>query len=252
MLLATWEKKLRVYYMTRGEVAFKHIIPEQRMKVSLFPDLNDPFELASHNIGSKGVRAKLRAYTAEASKRFGLICFSDNWKSPVMWAHYADKHKGVCLGFDINDDYLTPIQYLEGRTLHCFDKEAPVNSEQFIDQMLYHKAQEWSYEREIRAIVLLDGPQRSMYHIPFGLNLQLREIIIGCRNLLSPRDLEPFILAQETSVQIIKARPAFKRFDMVLNRSYQTVTIPATRDCSWLHGTTRTGPRFLKCAGIPK
>lgn len=240
--------------MTSNEIAFEHIIPEQRMKVSRFPDLNDPFELASHDLGNKSVREKARAYIAEASNRFGLICFSDNWKSPVMWAHYSHKHTGVCLGFDISDGYVTPIQYLEARALHHLDDKSSVDSHQFqfIDQMLYHKAQEWSYEREIRAIVLLDGPRRPMYHIPFGYDLQLREIIIGCRNPLSPIDLEPFVLPQETSVQILKARPAFKRFEMVPNRRYKAVAIPATKDCSKLHGTRRTGPRFLSCADFSK
>ena len=239
---------MRVYYMTSLEVALKHIISEQRMKVSRFQDLNDPFELTSHDIGDKNVRAKLRAFTAEADKRFGLICFSDNWKSPVMWAHYADKHNGVCLGFDISDGYLTPLQYVDARILHIFDKEVLTN-DQLIDQMLYHKATEWKYEREIRTIVLLDGPQLPMYHITFGLYLQLREVIIGCRNPMSPRDLEPFILAQETSVQIIKTRPAFKKFEMVENRQYKSVTIPAKSDCRKLHGIPRTGPRFLIGSG---
>lgn len=238
--------------MTSNEIALEHIIPEQRMKVSQFSDLNDPFELASHDLGNKSVREKVRAYIEEASNRLGLICFSDNWKSPVMWAHYSHKHTGVCLGFDISDGYVTSIQYLEARALHHFDEKPLTDSPQFIDQMLYHKAQEWSYEREIRAIVLLDGPRRPMYHIPFGYDLQLREIIIGCKNPLSPTDLEPFVLPQETSVQIIKARPAFKRFDMVPNRRYKVVAIPATKDCSKLHITPRTGPRFLSCADFSK
>lgn len=237
--------------MTTFEVASKHIIPEQRMKVSRFPDLNDPFELNCHETGNKTVRAKLRAYIAEASKRLGLICFSDNWKSPVMWAHYANKHKGVCLGFDIHENCIAPVQYEEARILHLVDKESPRSSDQFIDQMLYHKAQEWAYEREMRAVVLIDGPKRPMYHIPFGLDVQLREVIIGYRNPLSPRDLEPFILAQETSVQIIKARPAFKKFEMVQNRRYEAVTTAASRDCGRLHGIPRRGPRFLSRVGRP-
>lgn len=220
------------------------------MKVSRFPDLNDPFELASSDIGDKTSRLRLRAFIAEASSRFGLMCFSDNWKSPVMWAHYANKHTGVCLGFDINDAYLTQVRYLETRMLHEFGSESVTSDIQFIDKMLYQKANEWSYEREVRAIALLDEPDRTMHHIPFGHDLQLREVVIGCRNPLSPSDIEPFICAQETSVDIIKARPAFKRFDMVPNRRYKFVNIPAARDCSPLHGIPRTGTRFLHGPGF--
>ena len=134
---------MRVYYMTSFEIAFNHIIPEQRMKVSRFPDLNDPFELAAHDFGNKYARTRLRSYIEVASKRLGLMCFSDNWKSPVMWSHYADKHMGICLGFDLCDGYLAPVQYVETRIKHSLENEAlPHSSNQFINQMLYHKAVE--------------------------------------------------------------------------------------------------------------
>lgn len=238
--------------MTSASVAFNHIIPEQRMKVSLFPDLNDPFELMSHDIGNREVRAKAQAYGAEAGKRLGLICFSDNWQSPVMWAHYAEKHNGVCLGFDIHDEFLAPVRYLKNRALLKGNKEIPIKNDDFISQILHHKAQEWRYERELRAIVLLDSPKRPIYHVPFGADMQLRELIVGCRNPLAPRDLEPFILSQETPVNIIKARPAFKKFEMVPNCRYKVVTVPAARDCRSLHGAVRVGPRFLRlCENSP-
>ncbi len=232
--------------MTSSEIALQYVIPEQRMKVSRFADLNDPFELASNDIGDKAIRLKTQAYITEAQKRLGLLCFSDNWESPVMWAHYANKHTGVCLGFDISDAYLTPVRYLEARILHQFSSEFVADNIQFIDRMLYQKAKEWSYEREIRAIVLLDEPGRAIHHIPFGHDLQLREVIVGCRNPLSPSDIEPFICAQETPVEIIKARPAFKKFEMVPNRHYKFVNVPAAKDCSLLHEIPLTGTRFLQ------
>src|SRR5262245_9434016 len=114
------------------------------MKVSLFPDLNDQFELRVHDHGDKHVRAKMRAFRQIASKQFGLMCFSDNWASPVMWAHYADKHNGLCLGFDINDDYLSHVNYVEARLLHRLGDDNLDSNERLIDQMLYYKAAEWA------------------------------------------------------------------------------------------------------------
>lgn len=240
---------MRVYYMTSIEVALKYILLEQRMKVSRFRDLNDPFELACHDAGHRGARQRTRAFIKTADEKFGLICFSDNWKSPVMWAHYANKHDGVCLGFDVRDENLTCVQYVDSRLLNPANAKLG-NGIKFIDEMLYHKAQEWKYERELRAIVLLEGPQLPMYHIPFGTSLQLREVIIGAKCLFSPMDLAPLILPQETSATIIKARPAFKAFEMVPNKRFKSVTLPPGRDCRALHGLPRKGrPRFL--AGGP-
>lgn len=235
---------MRVYYMTSIEVALKHILLEQRMKVSRFKDLNDPFELGCHDTGDRSARARSKAFIQTANEKFGLICFSDNWKNPVMWAHYANKHEGVCLGFDVHEDHLGYVQYTESRLLNPI--ETPLkNALEFIDEMLYHKAQEWRYERELRAIVLLDGPRLPMYHIPFGTAIQLREVVIGAKCLFSPLDLAPFILPQETSVTITKARAAFKTFEMVENKRYKSVTIPASRNCQALHGKPRKEPRFL-------
>lgn len=235
---------MRVYYMTSIDVALGHILLEQRMKVSRFEDLNDPFELGCHDVGDRIARARSKAYIQTANEKFGLICFSDNWKSPVMWAHYSSKHEGVCLGFDVHENHLGYVQYTDSRLLHS-GGDALQDGIGFIDEMLYHKAQEWRYERELRAIVLLAGPKRPMYHIAFGTAIQLREVIIGARCNFSPSDLAPFILPQETSVIIKKARAAFKTFEMVENKKYKSVTIPAGRDCRALHGKPRKGPRFL-------
>lgn len=235
---------MRVYYMTSFEVALKHILLEQRMKVSRFQDLNDPFELNCHDAGHKNSRARLEAFGRTANERFGLICFGKDWKSPVMWAHYADKHNGLCLGFDVHDHYVGLVNYVDSRLIP-FVGEGVRNSVEFIEEMLYHKAQQWSYEKEVRAIVLLAGPKRPLQHISFGTQLQLREVIIGARCALSPSDLAPFILPQETTVTIRKGRTAFKAFEIVENRRYRTVTVPARRDCRVLHGKPRSGPRFL-------
>lgn len=242
---------MRVYYMTSMGVALRHILLEQRMKVSRFEDLNDPFELACHDVGHRDARARSKTFIETANEKFGLICFSDNWKSPVMWAHYASKHEGLCLGFDIHDDYLGYVQYIDSRLLGT-DEFSDQNGIDFIDQMLYHKAREWSYERELRAIVLLDGPKTPLYHITFGVDMQLREVLIGARCNLSPSDLAPFIFPQETPVLIKKVRAAFKTFEMVENKRYKPITIPAGRDCRSLHGVPRTGPRFLLRAPLTK
>jgi hypothetical protein len=40
-----------------------------------------------------------------------MLCFSRDWHNPVQWSHYADKHRGICLGFDVPDSLLVPVQY---------------------------------------------------------------------------------------------------------------------------------------------
>ena len=48
----------------------------------------------------------------------GILCFSLNWTSLLLWAHYADNHKGICLGFDLQDGpdwYVYPVSYVKER-----------------------------------------------------------------------------------------------------------------------------------------
>ncbi|WP_139260751.1 hypothetical protein [Duganella sacchari] len=63
--------------MTSIEIALKHIFFEQRMKVSRFCDLNDPFELGCHDAGDRVARQRSKAFAQTANEKFGLICFSD-------------------------------------------------------------------------------------------------------------------------------------------------------------------------------
>ncbi len=69
-----------------------------RLKV-LFPEeCNDPFEFMS------APPTKLPdGYTSFDSnhlrKEYGFLSFTKTYKSPTMWAHYADNHKGCCVHF---------------------------------------------------------------------------------------------------------------------------------------------------------
>lgn len=77
--------------------------------------------------------------------------------SPLMWAHYADSHKGFCAEYEISKDFVTSnfnkysftrigkIQYAEQD--FCLDQL------KYSDALLW-KNPVWSYENEIRVIDL--------------------------------------------------------------------------------------------------
>ena len=35
--------------------------------------------------------------------KMGFVCFSPHWNNTLMWAHYADKFNGFCLGFEFDN-----------------------------------------------------------------------------------------------------------------------------------------------------
>jgi hypothetical protein len=225
---------MRLYYMTSHRIAVDHILPERRMKLSRFHELNDPFELKPYTLEDKDLRKFTDTLEREYFSRRGILCFSDNWRSPVMWAHYAEKHQGVCLGFDVANDVDDPtvrqVEYNPERVRFMLDRDKELfgMDEHFIHTLLYTKAREWSYEREWRVIANLQQKDEGtgFYYVAFGPQLTLREVILGCRNPTPVGQVAKLARNNHASVRVCKARPAFQEFAMVENKSIKPISVP--------------------------
>jgi hypothetical protein len=101
---------MRLYYLT-AERWTRKVIEERRVKISLFGELNDPFELLPHILPTRDHRKVAAILRDHLAGQRGVICFSTGWTSPVMWAHYGHKHYGMCLGFDVPDELAMRISY---------------------------------------------------------------------------------------------------------------------------------------------
>ncbi len=111
----------------------------------------------------------------------GVLCLSSNFDSPLMWSHYADQHRGVCIEYDVsmlNPQELHKISYGASREvlasqLWNFIFENSKSAGKSIDKAcLLSKAREWKYEREWRIFGQV-GSQASpvkMKSIIFGMN----------------------------------------------------------------------------------
>jgi hypothetical protein len=115
---------MRVYYMTSakwGEV----ILRERRLRLARFGELNDPFELNLIDNRPRETRRFAKLITDHFRENIGVVCFGASWASPVMWAHYTDKHFGVALGFDVQDALLTKMQYTDRGSAFRLDRISP-------------------------------------------------------------------------------------------------------------------------------
>ncbi|WP_298725010.1 DUF2971 domain-containing protein [uncultured Pseudomonas sp.] len=104
----------RVFHFLNSEFGLLNL-QNRRLKISTLLGLNDPFELLSNNVQNKQVRSLFDEAKRIFDKKFGILCFSDSSESPVQWAHYADRNKGVCLGFEVRSDLLIDVQYIAER-----------------------------------------------------------------------------------------------------------------------------------------
>ncbi|MEI8134147.1 MAG: DUF2971 domain-containing protein [bacterium] len=91
-----------------------------------------------------------------ARDAMGVCCFSRTATNLLMWAHYADSHRGVCLVFRLgqvaysNDPLVTiePVRYEEE---YPRINIAHAGIESTLDTMLLTKSKVWAYEQEWRA-----------------------------------------------------------------------------------------------------
>ena len=131
---------MRIYHFLNEKYGLKDL-RERRLKVARIMKLNDPFEFLGVDLADRVFREAVEKTKKSLSFTKGLLCFSMNWQNPVMWSHYADKHKGLCLGFDMPDYLLKKVNYVQSR----FPKEKELD-EDFMLKLLFTKFIHWGYE----------------------------------------------------------------------------------------------------------
>ena len=91
---------MRAYKFLTAEFGLKGL-SEKRLKLSRINELNDPFELRPYDITDPALRQAVLQTRNQIHENRGVLCFSADWRDPVIWAHYSEKHTGLCLGFEI-------------------------------------------------------------------------------------------------------------------------------------------------------
>lgn len=211
---------MRLYYYTAKQWGMKSLW-EKRLKIAEYADLNDPFELLPFRQTDKEARAHINTVVKVLSNGHGVLCFSESWRSTLMWAHYGDKHKGMCLGFEIEDGpHLTKIDYVSKRLPSPIDFRKPLGGidEAMLVNCLNVKHSGWKYEKERRLRVSLDDQRDGIYYCSFNSVMELREVIIGARSSLSIVDVAEAVGTQpESDIEVWTARAAHGAFNMCMN-----------------------------------
>ncbi|WP_130931635.1 DUF2971 domain-containing protein [Pseudomonas sp. Sample_24] len=208
----------RVYHFIDNEFGLLNL-QNRRLKISTLIGLNDPFELLSNNIQNKKVRSLFNIAKSIFDKRFGILCFSNSSQSPVQWAHYADRNKGICLGFDVRSDLLMDIQYIAERISEASFPTHPDFAEEWMQKVLSTKYSHWAYEDEARVFVRLESKIGECYFREFDTDMTLVEVQVGFNSKITRAQLADALGDISEGVTCFKVRPAFGSFRMVRNEN---------------------------------
>jgi hypothetical protein len=140
---------IRLYYYTGKQWGLKALW-EKRLKVAQYSSVNDPFELIPFDRRTKRSRTfwERRVYPL-LDKPYGMLCFSEAWQTNIMWSHYAEKHTGMCLGFDVTEQLAARVEYVSAQLPDPVQWRAGLRgmTDAVLEAALRHKHDAWAYER---------------------------------------------------------------------------------------------------------
>lgn len=117
------------------------------------------------------------SYFEKIRNEIGIYCLSTTEKSTLMWSHYANYHRGICLEYEGIDEFFSnafPVIYSESRPIVYGYKDS--DDQLQLENALLTKSDAWAYEKEWRMIAYTKGP--GLYKIPDHL---LKRIIFGAQ-----------------------------------------------------------------------
>ena len=194
-------------------------IRKQRIKISTIPDLNDPFELLCADLSDPDIRERLKNWKLKMGSNFGLLCFSKTWRNPVQWSHYADRHRGLALGIEVESQFVKEVVYSHMRSksealeLLTSQKVRPELAMAFASTKFAH----WRYEQEVRAFIPLQDKdaESDLYFFKLGDHFKLKEILVGAESTVSRADIAEALGTLSQSVRARKVRLAFSTYRVV-------------------------------------
>lgn len=151
-----------------------------------------------------------RLFEERIMNHIGVLSLSANPNSTLMWAHYANSHKGVCLQFNGFSPFFAAAQKVsyppKRRRISLFrDKHS-----ESMETALLSKCEDWRYEEEWRIINHEDGP--GAYRFP---NDALTGIIFGARIEPSHEaSIRNWAMEGNHQLQFFRAKPSTDTFEI--------------------------------------
>lgn len=134
------------------------ILDNHRLYLSDGKDFNDPFEITITN-KEKGNISHIEG--------LHILSLTNSYRKKLMWSHYADSHKGVCLTVRVPRNLVYPVCYSTKRIYEDSNIDSIISLSQksikknvnnnFLllnkhKKIAHIKDKKWSYEKEYRVV----------------------------------------------------------------------------------------------------
>ena len=164
--------------------------------------------------------ANIRKILLKNTKETGVFSFAGDPRSILMWTHYGNSHRGLCLQFAVAQDpriFAMPVPMKYGDEYPTLNWAKELQDQ--LDKPLISKHSGWRYEKEWRII----HPENAIKYLPFKPDA-LVSIISGCRSSEAEREQLSALLEQRASrksptVALYRAQQHANRYRLVLRRT---------------------------------
>lgn len=138
---------------------------------------NDPFDMQYLKIGDSNKEGNYYSFFNRLHQH-KIVCLTSNPLNTLMWSHYADKHRGMLLGFINESSNCFKVHYTDRFPEVDFNKEP--NWLKFTN-VLICKSKCWEYEEERRIVCTPELKAHPKYPgrllmIAFGLRTKEEDI----------------------------------------------------------------------------
>lgn len=204
------------------ELSFNILDNYDDFKKLIFKGLNLNRE-ERRKIKNKEIEREVRKFQKEITKdweklkkEIAVCCFTEHVDNFLMWSHYANCYNGICLEYDKSDikDYLlASVKYTS--QLESAIKNISVNdlqNENYVRlfmsaiRSVFSKQIQWSYEKEWRIVISVNGEDDQYIHMPIPKKLYIgfklddnikKDVILKARQLGIPEIVKTRISTKE-------------------------------------------------------
>lgn len=202
------EKLYKYLSLNRTKARSKKMIENEKIWASQIKVLNDPFEFNMFYANLD--EANRKYFYKDVLDRNEVVSLSDSCFNKLMWAHYGDSHRGICLEYKVlNSHFIYPVNYVKYRTNittevnqlikrtsywvnngFAIDKAEDKALIEKINLLMISKGSEWKYENEYRVVTRnhediknnhFDSykEENGSLHKTFDLGIEISKIILG-------------------------------------------------------------------------